>query len=304
MSLHWSITQFSGGMDEVTPESPAERVFAILVYILAFITASLFVSSLTSSMTQLNIIGSQQSQQLSVLRRYLKQNHISNHLAMRVNRNAQHAILEQQRLMPESSVKMLFMVSEPLRVELHFEMFAPVLAHHPFFDAYRDECPQVMRRVCHRAAAQWHVSAGDVIFDCGEVPSPAQMYVIVMGHMRYILPNGDGAMLAHSNWLSEAALWIRWVHCGALRAAANSRLCTINAQDFQDIVAQFKHHGFQPSDYAADFVKALAKCDIPSDLPIGTEETFDSLAGHLLRTARHNSSRTYAKPLRERMLPK
>merc|ERR1712190_601786 len=101
-------------------------------------------------MTQLNIIGSQQSQHLSVLRRYLKQNGISKQLAMRVNRNAQHAIIEQQRSMPEHHVKMLFLVSEPLRVELHFEMYALVLSYHPFFDAYKEECPQVMRRVCQR----------------------------------------------------------------------------------------------------------------------------------------------------------
>merc|ERR1711959_606813 len=108
----------------------------------AFVMASIFVSSITSSMTQLNIIGSHRSQQLSILRRYLHQNKISHKLAMRVQRNAQFAISEQQRTLPENQVRLFSLVSEPLRVEMHFEMYAPVFASHPFFFDYIEECPQ------------------------------------------------------------------------------------------------------------------------------------------------------------------
>merc|ERR1712176_1323375 len=129
-----------------------------------------------------------------------------------------------------------------------------------------------MRRVCHRAASTWKVSLGDIIFNCGEVPSPPQMYVVVSGALRYTLIDGHGATVLEGQWVSEATLWTRWVHCGMLTAACDCRLYSINADEFQGISVQFQHSGFQPSDYAADFVKALDQCEVPSDLPIGMEE--------------------------------
>merc|ERR1711885_90729 len=57
-AFHWSVAQFAGGMDEITPENTAERLFAIVAFLFSFVVAAWFISSLTSSMTKLNIIGS------------------------------------------------------------------------------------------------------------------------------------------------------------------------------------------------------------------------------------------------------
>jgi len=57
-SLHWSLLLFSGGTDEIVPQNTNERVYAIFVYLLAFVMAAVFVSSLTSSMTQLHLLAS------------------------------------------------------------------------------------------------------------------------------------------------------------------------------------------------------------------------------------------------------
>merc|ERR1719335_1307130 len=105
-------------MDEVTPENSGERVYAMSILLFAFIIAALFVSSVTSSMTQLEIIGSTQSQMQSVLRQYLHQHKISSKLCIRVQRNAFHTLQEQQKHMPEDGVVLLDLVSEPLRIEL------------------------------------------------------------------------------------------------------------------------------------------------------------------------------------------
>merc|ERR1719507_2676625 len=34
VSLHWALSQFSGGMDEITPENPTERFYAIVFWII------------------------------------------------------------------------------------------------------------------------------------------------------------------------------------------------------------------------------------------------------------------------------
>jgi len=256
-SLHWSLSQFSGGMDEIRPHNTAERLYAVCVFLLAFVMAAVFVSSLTSSMTRLHIIASHQSRQLSVLRRYLSQNGISDRLAMRVQRNAQHAISEQQRLMPEHSVDLLAVVSEPLRVELHFEMHSPLLSVHPFFLRYCDECPQVMKKVCHVCMSMLLVSTGDVIFSAGEIPSQPKMYIICSGILEYLPIVGTVTSCQQGMWLSEATIWTPWMHRGVFRAMDDCRICCLDAAYVQEIASSFDHPDFDPKVYAEEFVKVL-----------------------------------------------
>lgn len=266
ISLHWSIAQFAGGMDEVTPNRSSERIFAIGMFIFAFIVASVFVSSITSSMTQLNIVGSQSSQQVSALRRYLYQNGISNKLAVRVQRNAQHAVTEQLRQLPETAVVLLNVVSEPLRIEIHTEMYGPVLKAHPFFAKYIDECPQVMRKVCHIATQIVNVSTGDVIFCAGEIPSEPKMYIICNGDLEYEFQD-ETANLGANHWVSEAVLWVEWMHRGSLTALSDARLCVVDAKNFQRLCSEFSAGNFDPEGYAHSFVNQLNEDSSISDLP-------------------------------------
>jgi len=257
MSLRWAMSQFAGGMDEVHPVSMIENVYAIVVFLFAFWSGAVFLSILTSSMTQFYIIGSQTSQQLVTLRQYLAQNRISNKLALRVTRNAQHAMAEQQRSMPEAGVLLIKKVSEPLRVELHFEMFSPMLCVHPFFARYIVECPHVVRKVCHQAMEKAAVSVGDIIFNVGEIPAKPKMFIVTMGQLRYNSVADGKHIVNEGQWISEAPLWVPWVHRGLLVAVADSYLCTLAAKEFQAIVDQFEHIGFDPRDYAKRFAEEL-----------------------------------------------
>lgn len=286
MSLHWSLSQFAGGMDEVTPENTGERLYTITIFLLAFVVASLFVSSLTSSMTQLDIIGSKQSQELSVLRRYLYQNGISSKLALRVQRNAQHAILEQQRLMPEEAVTLLVHVSEPLRMELHFEMFSEPLSFHPWFRIYTFECPQVMRKVCHSGTSTQVVSSGDVIFNAGEIPAKPKMYFVTSGTLQYESMSGMETEVDTGNYVAEATLWTPWMHRGMLTASSDCRLCVLDSKKFQEIAGSFHHSmvdpEIDPRAYAADFVSALNASD----------EELTDLSSHVASTLQRKKSGT------------
>merc|ERR1712050_211768 len=82
MSLRWALSQFAGGMDEVTPQSFSEHVFSALVYLTAFWSGTVFLSILTSNMTQLYLMGNQTNQQLNIIKRYLTLNGVSKGLAL------------------------------------------------------------------------------------------------------------------------------------------------------------------------------------------------------------------------------
>merc|ERR1719329_1321451 len=206
MSMHWALTQFAGGMDEITARNIQERIFAMIVFTLTFLIAAAFLSSLTSSMTQLYLISSHQTQQYAILRRYLAQSGISKSLAIRVRRNATHAVEENQRNMSEDSVEMLKFVSDPLRMELHFELFKDEISVHPFFRQFVAEGPQVMGHVCHRALQFSLIASGDTIFDVGECPQNPKMFFLCRGTLEYI-SSGKHTLIQADDWLSEAALW-------------------------------------------------------------------------------------------------
>lgn len=184
ISLHWSLTQFTGTMD-LEPQNLPERFFAVATLLFAFVIASWFVSSITSSMTRLHIISRKQSVQFSMLRRFLFENGISQRLMARLQRNARHALALRSRHLAECDVELLGIVAEPLRVELHFEIHWPKLEIHPLFSRYGRESPEAVRRLCHMAVNALVFERGDVLFDAGEVPLKRRMLFPWEGALNY-----------------------------------------------------------------------------------------------------------------------
>jgi len=264
MSLHWSLSQFSGGMDEVTPAAPLERLYAVVMWLFAFMAATVVVSVLTSNLTQMHIIGGSRSRQLSLLRKFLKQNAISSNLALRMQRSAQHALSAD---LTADIVELLPVVSEPLRVEMHFEMYTSYLNYHSFFAAYVTEGPQVMRRICHYAMSSLLLSHGDVVFSKGESPSHPKMFFVVKGTCEYTGSPGEPMLVNEKQCVAEAVLWTRWTHQGTLTAITDVKLAALDAKTFQEISDRFKDTAsFDPKLYASDFVAHLNQSEYVNDL--------------------------------------
>jgi len=273
-SFHWALTQFTGGMDEFTPKCLLERIFAIIVYVGAFVMTTVYLSVLTSSMTRVHMHANQQVRSFHNLRRYMLQCGITQSLAVRIQRNARHALCEEKSFTPESSVELLSIVSEPLLIDLHFELYAPVMATHRFFSRYSDECPHVMRKVCHCATSMTQVALGDSIFQAGEIPAQPKLYILCSGTMQYVSHSGAVTNLEAMQWISEATLWTTWTHLGVLTATSECRLVLIDALLFPTIVSQFEHNDVKadPWAYAQDFTTELnRRKDDVSDIPPAAE---------------------------------
>eukprot|EP00927_Polykrikos_kofoidii_P015056 TRINITY_DN16687_c0_g1_i1.p1 TRINITY_DN16687_c0_g1~~TRINITY_DN16687_c0_g1_i1.p1 ORF type:complete len:877 (-),score=125.33 TRINITY_DN16687_c0_g1_i1:15-2645(-) len=257
LAVHWSLSQFTGGMDEVVPGSSIERLYAIFVFLLGFTIAALYQSNLTSSMTQLQIIGSHESQRLAVLRRFLAVNGISGALALRVQRNALHAKRETEQMMLESSVELFGSVSDPLKIEIHFEMYTPIFRPHPFFNSYIDESPQVMRRICHFATTMGFVNSDHSIFFSGEIATEPRMYIVAAGMLDYEDMDGDITPLMRGDWASEASLWTDWMHRGTLTARTDAKVAMIDTSLFGQAVINFRSGSLDPTAYAKEFIRWL-----------------------------------------------
>jgi len=264
VSLQWALVQFTGGMDEITAVNEGERLFTIFVWVFTFMAACIIVSVLTSNLTQLHIIGGAQSRQLSTLRKYLKQNGVSSNLTLRVTRNAQHAISGD---LTDEAVELLPIVSEPLRMEMHFEMYCCLLRQHPLFADYMQQAPQILRKLCHSAVTTMMLDSGDVLFSKGEVPSEPRMYFVARGTLKYQCSHGESTIVREKHWVSEGALWTVWRHRGTLTATSDVKVAVLSGLAFQNILGKFKKKGVtNPKLYAQTFVEELNGSERITDL--------------------------------------
>eukprot|EP00929_Paragymnodinium_shiwhaense_P013895 TRINITY_DN121745_c0_g1_i1.p1 TRINITY_DN121745_c0_g1~~TRINITY_DN121745_c0_g1_i1.p1 ORF type:complete len:1099 (-),score=264.01 TRINITY_DN121745_c0_g1_i1:280-3576(-) len=258
-SFHWSLCQFTGSM-EINPVNFWERIYTILVLLCAYIVSNVFVSCITSSMTRLQMISGTKAEMITVLRQYLVDNGLSRRLMSRIMRSAHHAYEEFQMQTPEENIQLLKLVSEPLRVELHFELYSPSLCVHPFFQKYGDTNPAAMRRICHSAIGQDFLTMGDVLFVEGEVPQDPQMWFLKTGTVKYTRSSGGRVILKGDGpnpWIAEAVLWCQWLYCGLLRCDTDVRLLALHAETFQSICNQFSSSELHITHYATKYVERV-----------------------------------------------
>jgi len=256
-SFHWSVGQFSGD-SIITPRSVLERTFAAISLLLAFITSAAIVSNLTTLMTRLQLLAAQHEQRMSVLQLYLKDNCVSLTLAARILDHAKFALMEQRRTLPETSVELLQHISQPLRIELSYEIRFGFLKHHPFFNGYNGSNPSGMRNVCHSALSWMPMSAGDVLFSCGEIQQDPKMYFITKGGLSYRRDEKEPRFIEQGARLNEAVLWTYWPRqVGAVIATKTSLLLCLSSKDFHTACCKFPTRHFHPALYAKLFVNML-----------------------------------------------
>jgi hypothetical protein len=252
-ALHWSLAQYPGEMI-LAPEGPRERLFALVVVFLFFVAAAMFVSRITTSMTRLHILSSHQSKQFAELHRFLIDHRISRELAMRVHRNAEHALAVKKRNAPDSSIELFQMVSLDLQVDVHYEVHSPVLLQHPFFRNFMEVNPAAVRMICHTGASHFMQSPGDIVFSNGETPVQPRMLFVVEGSLYYTRQR-QRKDVKEGQWLCEAVLWTRWTHCGTLMARSDCRMLAITAHAFHKACEKFP--SLHPGEYADQFVHHL-----------------------------------------------
>lgn len=175
----------------------------------------------------------------------------------------------------EKDVELIQQLSPPLLMDLHAEIYFPEMAVHAFFREYQEDNAVVMRKLCHLAASETSVSAGDVVFACGEVAT--KMFFMKSGLLRYTRGEyeGDVIFVKTSDWLSEACLWTPWRHLGHSQAISSCLLINLDAQQFIDIVGGAGFVGkFDPACYARLFVEHLNNMD-PADVGDDHDFNFD-----------------------------
>lgn len=191
IALHWSLTQFIGSM-EVNPVSTGERMFNVCVLMFAFLALCVLPAKITSLMTQFQITAAERSQALSQLSQFLYDQRISRYLTLRLVRAANSAMLVQSRKTPEDKIVLIGLISENLKIELHYEMYCRpesgvggLQVGHPFFRRLQDKHVRIMQKICHCAISPMDLTDEDVLFSAAETPERPAMYVLLDGQLKY-----------------------------------------------------------------------------------------------------------------------
>jgi len=142
----------------------------------------------------------------------------------------------------EADLNVFKLLPDSLRLELHREVFLPVIIAHPLFYHYTSVDDIGASDLVHVAASERATVAGEEIFNSGEVG--ARLLFVTSGTLHYQPGRGDELhetiKVRASQWVSEAVLWTTWEHCGRLSASTTGDCVTIDANRFRGVVARHR----------------------------------------------------------------
>eukprot|EP00747_Dinoflagellata_sp_TGD_P105927 gnl/TRDRNA2_/TRDRNA2_169698_c0_seq2.p1 gnl/TRDRNA2_/TRDRNA2_169698_c0~~gnl/TRDRNA2_/TRDRNA2_169698_c0_seq2.p1 ORF type:complete len:341 (+),score=71.88 gnl/TRDRNA2_/TRDRNA2_169698_c0_seq2:172-1194(+) len=247
---------------EVSPQNIFERGFAVCLILIAMISFSTFVSSITASMTRLRSINQDMTTQHFHLRKFFKDHHISWDLSARITRHIDLTVDLHKHRMDRDKVELLKHLSGPLNMELQTEMTLPFLLVHPFFLEFQTWSSPATSELCFRAVFMNAMAKGDYLFDFSA--EAHQMFIISRGILCYQRPSGlkvkgvkRSTHLAKDQWCCEPALWVPWVHRGTMFTMVASEIVEIDATKFMEVARAHKDVFNMTREYAKTFVTDL-----------------------------------------------
>lgn len=279
-SLHWSLTQFTPASMDVQPHNVFERCFAVFVLGIALVVFGSFLSSITATITALRQLDAKHEDQFWLLRKYLRQNHFSRDLSMRVTRYLQVEVSRQKTRVQEGQIELLSLLSAPLRIRLKKELFAQYCKH-PFFEAFAQKSAVKMSDLCVAAITQQLFSKGDVLFY--KADAAQSMYFVSEGELAYLKDDHAPERLGVGRWCTEAALWMQWQHRGDMCVSYQCSVFGVDAEQFRKTLTPLgKDSGAFPRLYAYGFVHCMRQLATAgeeiSDLRPSREEVNEVLA--------------------------
>lgn len=270
ITLHWSLTQFTPASMTVQPTTLEERAFNVAVVIFALVTFSSFVSSITNLMTHLRNLESAEAIMFSKLEDFMQSRKFSFYLTVRVRRYLEQRTQEKKSRPEEGDIILLERLSEPLKMEVHFEMWSPTLTKHSLFFAYSRLNEPAVMKLCHTALKTMSLSGEDYLFAKGGTAK--SMFFVLSGDLTYSMEIGAPTPVSAPAFFTEMVLWAPWSHNGTMRARTDCKILLMDAEKFHDVVFHAKNCQLEVCKYAEQAIHILNKYfnkDTRTDLNCG-----------------------------------
>jgi hypothetical protein len=261
--LRWSLCQFTPGSARTIPIAIGERLFVPVVLSLSMVIATIFVGSITATMSSVWTANRYSFTQNFLLKKFLNQMRISRDLGARVTRYVDCIVELRHKTVPIGKVEYLKLLSGPLNVELHTMIFQPHLMVHSFFKRYLDTSRTAMRQLCSTSVQTESYAKNDSLFHHGV--HAKNMYIVTRGALAYRFYNTDRAKMTVKldvhHWFTEHALWIQWEHHGHMKGLSDCESIALNASKFWDVIAKATSSTFVLArERAMDFAQRIRCC--------------------------------------------
>mmetsp|Transcript_26070 Transcript_26070/g.57426 ORF Transcript_26070/g.57426 Transcript_26070/m.57426 type:complete len:880 (+) Transcript_26070:138-2777(+) len=236
-ALHWSLTQFTPASMEVVPCNTLERIFTVIVIIVALILFSSFLSTITQAMTHLRQVREEKWQQQQMVWRYMNENNVSIELA-----NSIHSFISKyssivKKRIHQKDIMILRAMPETIRLHLDYEVNVPVLLKHPLFERCVEISETGMMNLCHFAMKEMSLMVGQELFLYTE--KAEQMFFLLSGQLKYHYKAGaSGASVSKGENICEMALWAYWSHRGNMISSTPSELMVLDGEKLQSVFVQ------------------------------------------------------------------
>ncbi|CAE7575413.1 KCNH6 [Symbiodinium sp. CCMP2456] len=274
-SLEWALSRIhpSAMQNNMSLQTGPERALAIAASFLALGVSSLFISSITNTMADINRERQRKKQILYSVRDYCGSHRISSGHTLRIKQyvEREHHRKKTQQL----HLELLETLPKDMLFELFHEGRSQALQHHSLFDRLGRIDPVMELNFCNKVLAELHVMTLDKVFKSEDTGKA--MYIPAAGqyNYEYLPPNlrAAPAQPKHSKmrrlmhrlslrsteskvWptevaatttavgpgdcLSEYCLWVDgWKHRGNLQAAVDGRLISVQVSEIGKFLQDF-----------------------------------------------------------------
>lgn len=234
VAFSWAAGQIALGSLDVGPTNSSERAIFVLAMMLGFMFGSSVVSMLSTTMVDYRMRQKGKTRMMRMLRRYFRENSVSPHIAIPVQKQAEQQLACREPL-AEGAVEALQLVSVALRSKLRFEIQRPHLLKHPAFRLWTSVNGCMMHRTCLEAVDFLHLRPQDDLLVPGFAMSTA--FILVGGAITYRHTPPDSPHIAAEaqqvqmgQWICEAALWVEWTCVGKAETSASCQLLAVNSE--------------------------------------------------------------------------
>jgi len=246
-SLHWSLTQFTPASMEVHPHNEWERLYNVVVILLAMIVFSSFISTITNKMTFIRSLSAKKREQEAMIRRYICDHQISPELSGRIWHFVRTSKITESQRVKLMDIPCWKHLPEHIRADLRLELYVPMLLAHPIFQVHHCMETGLVFKVCKDSLSEVTLLLGEDVFRLDQHID--SMFFVTDGRIRYDEPVEDLGRTHHwsgdkqelcvepRQWACEVALWAHKVeNIGRFRASKRSEIIKLNAKCYRSIM--------------------------------------------------------------------
>ena len=261
-SMHWSLTQFTPASMEITARNAAERAFSIIVLFVSLLIFSSVIGQVTTPMMSLQNLQANAKKDFWRLRRFLRNRQVPPASRTRIIRYLEKQVYKDRGHVQQKDVKILTLLSEPLKNLLAWELHRKLLTKHRLFDVLQQCIEPMVVRLTSVAVSESALAEQDVIFCAGETAD--SMSFVHNGSFLYQPAQETQVQreLSNGEWFVEACLWTDWHHLGTMVTLQAGELCHLEPEKFADVMQMHMWPWELCFHYAVEFLALLNAQDV------------------------------------------